>query len=340
PADDACARRRGDRVMRRRAFIALLGGAAAWPLAARAQQAKVWRGGWLWVGRSAGNSPEPGGFCQGLRDFDYVEGKNIIVEYRFAEGRRDRIADLVAELMQIGPDVLVGLGNPVITALKNATTTVPIVFMTGDPIAAGYVASMARPGGNMTGVSMMQGVAGLTAKRIELLKEIVPSATRLGVMFNPDSPTAAGDLTQAEQAAKGLSLIVRSFPARRAEEMEPAIPSLARDNVDCMYIQAAPPVPAFVPEIGALLLKHRIPAISELRDLARSGAVLSYGPNLFESTRRQVYFVDRILKGTKPADLPVEQPTKIELDINLKTAKALGLTIPDKLMALADELIE
>jgi ABC-type uncharacterized transport system substrate-binding protein len=327
--------------MKRRDFITLLGGAAAaWPLAARSQQAKVWRVGWIWIGRSAGISPELAGFRQGLRDFDYVEGKNIIVEYRFAEGRSDRIADLVAELMQIGPDVLVGLGNPVITALKNATTTIPIVFMTGDPIAAGYVASMARPGGNMTGVSMMQGIAGLTAKRIELLKEIVPSATRLGVMFNPDSPTAAGDLAQAEQAAKGLNLIVMSFPARRGEEIEPAIAALARDRVDCMYIQPAPPVPAFVREIGALLLKHRIPAISELRDLARSGAVLSYGPNLFESTRRQVYFVDRILKGTKPADLPVEQATKLELVIDLKTAKALGLEIPPTLLALADEVIE
>jgi ABC-type uncharacterized transport system substrate-binding protein len=328
--------------MKRRAFITLLGGAAAaaWPLAARSQQAKVWRVGWIWIGRSAGISPELAGFRQGLRDFDYVEGKNIIVEYRFAEGRSDRIADLVAELMQIGPDVLVGLGNPVITALKNATTTIPIVFMTGDPIAAGYVASMARPGGNMTGVSMMQGIAGLTAKRIELLKEIVPSATRLGVMFNPDSPTAAGDLAQAEQAAKGLNLIVMSFPARRGEEIEPAIAALARGRVDCMYIQPAPPVPAFVREIGALLLKHRIPAISELRDLARSGAVLSYGPNLFESTRRQVYFVDRILKGTKPADLPVEQATKLELVIDLKTAKALGLDVPPTLLALADEVIE
>jgi len=325
----------------RRDFLATLSGAvAAWPLAARSQQAKVWRVGWIWIGRSAGISPELAGFRQGLRDFDYVEGKNIIVEYRFAEGRSDRIADLVAELMQIGPDVLVGLGNPVITALKNATTTIPIVFMTGDPIAAGYVASMARPGGNMTGVSMMQGIAGLTAKRIELLKEIVSSATRLGVMFNPDSPTAAGDLAQAEQAAKGLNPIVMSFPARRGEEIEPAIAALARDRVDCMYIQPAPPVPAFVREIGALLLKHRIPAISELRDLARSGAVLSYGPNLFESTRRQVYFVDRILKGTKPADLPVEQATKLELVIDLKTANALGITVPATLLARADEVIE
>src|SRR5262249_15496249 len=143
------------------------------------------------------------------------------------------------------PDVLVGLGNPVITALKNATTTVPIVFMTGDPIAAGYVASMARPGGNMTGVSMMQGVAGLTAKRIELLKEIVPSATRLGVLFTPAPPPAAGALTRGERAARGLILIVGSSRARRAEEIEPAIASLPRDTVDCMYIQAAPPVPAF-----------------------------------------------------------------------------------------------
>jgi ABC-type uncharacterized transport system substrate-binding protein len=212
--------------------------------------------------------------------------------------------------------------------------------MTGDPIAAGYVASMARPGGNMTGVSMMQGIAGLTAKRIELLKEIVPLATRLGVMFNPDSPTAAGDLTQVDHAARGLNLFVRSYPARRAEEIEPAIAALARDRVDCMYIQTAPPVPAFVREIGALLLKHRLPAISELRDLARNGAVLSYGPNLFESTRRQAYFVDRILKGTKPADLAVEQPTKLELVINLNAAKALGLAVPPTLIAVADEVIE
>ena len=181
--------------LRRREFITLLGGTAAWPLAARAQQpVKVWRVGWIWIGRSVGISPELAGFRQGLQDFGYVEGKNIIVEYRFAEGRTDRITDLVAELMQIGPDVLVGLGNPVITALKNATTTIPIVFMTGDPIAAGYVTSIARPSGNMTGVSMMQGIAGLTAKRIELLKDVLPAATRLGVMFNPDSPTAAGDL--------------------------------------------------------------------------------------------------------------------------------------------------
>jgi putative ABC transport system substrate-binding protein len=194
--------------MRRRELITLLGGAAAaWPFVARAQQpAKVWRVGWIWIGRS-GSSPEPpelAGFRQGLKDFDYVEGKNIIVEYRFAEGRRDGIADLVTQLVQLGPDVLVGLGDPVVIALKNATTTIPIVFLTGDPVAAGYVTSIARPGGNMTGVSMMQGIAGLTTKRIQFLKEIVPSATRLGLMFNPDSVTTAGDLTQVEQAAKGL----------------------------------------------------------------------------------------------------------------------------------------
>jgi putative tryptophan/tyrosine transport system substrate-binding protein len=325
----------------RRELLAALGGAAAWPLAARAQQAeRVRRIGWLWIGRSAGISPELAGFRQGLKDFGYIEGQNVIVEYRFAEGRRDRIADLVAELVQMRPDVLVGLGNPVITALKNATTAIPIVFMTGDPVAAGYVASVARPGGNMTGVSMMQGIAGLTAKRIELLKDVLPAATRLGVMFNPDSPTAAGDLAQVEQAANRLKLVVRSFPARRGEEIDPAIATLARDGVDCMYIQTAPPVPAFVREIGALLLKHRIPAISELRQLAESGGILSYGPNLFESTRRQAYFVDRVLKGTKPADLPVEQATKLELVINLKTAKALGLEIPPTLLATADEVIE
>src|SRR6516225_10556469 len=252
--------------MKRREFIAGLGSAAVSTIKANAQQpAKVWRVGWIWIGRS-GSSAELAGFRQGLKDFGYVEGKNIIVEYRFAQARRAGIADLVNQLMQTGPDVLVGMGDPVVIALKNATTTIPIVFLTGDPLAAGYVTSIARPGGNMTGVSMMQGIAGLTAKRIELLKDIVPSATRLGVMFNPDSPTAAGDLTQAEQAAKGLNLVVNSFPARRGEDIEPAIAALARDKVDCMYIETAPPVPAFVREIGTLLLKYHIPAISELRD--------------------------------------------------------------------------
>src|SRR5262249_12385312 len=160
----------------RRKLLVALGGAVAWPLAARAQQPeRMRRIGWVWIGRSAGISPELAGVRQGLKDFGYIEGQNVIVEYRFAEGRRDRIADLVSELVQMRPDVLVGLGNPVITALKNATTAIPIVFMTGDPVAAGYVASVARPGGNMTGVSMMQGIAGLTAKRIELLKDVLPA---------------------------------------------------------------------------------------------------------------------------------------------------------------------
>ena len=178
-------------------------GAAVSTITANAQQpAKVWRVGWIWIGR-AGSSAELAGFRQGLKDFGYVEGKNIIVEYRFAEGRRDGIADLVNQLMQTGPDVLVGMGDPVVIALKNATTTIPIVFLTGDPLAAGYVTSIARPGGNMTGVSMMQGIAGLTVKRIQFLKEIVPSATQLGLMFNPDSLTTAGDLCAGGAGGEG-----------------------------------------------------------------------------------------------------------------------------------------
>ena len=229
--------------MKRREFIAGLGSAAVSTIKANAQQpAKVGRVGWIWIGRS-GSSAELAGFRQGLKDFGYVEGKNIIVEYRFAEGRRDGIADLVNQLMQTGPDVLVGMGDPVVIALKNATTTIPIVFLTGDPLAAGYVTSIARPGGNMTGVSMMQGIAGLTVKRIQFLKECVPSATRLGLMFNPDSLPTAGDLAQVEQAAKGLNLVIRSFPARRLEDIEPAIASVARDGVDCMSDH--PAVPCF-----------------------------------------------------------------------------------------------
>jgi putative tryptophan/tyrosine transport system substrate-binding protein len=227
-----------------------------------------------------------------------------------------------------------------VRALETVTTTIPVVLMTGDPVGAGFVASLARPGGNITGVSMMQGLEGLTGKRVELLKDAVPGATRIGLMFHPDNPTQVGSLAQAEEVASRLGLVIRPFPVRRGDQLEAAMNSVAREGVDGVDIEPIPPFTSYPRETGELLLKYRVPGISELRRIAESGGLLSYGPNLFDATRRQAYFVDRILKGVKPADLPVEQASRLELVVNMKTARALGLTIPPLILARADEVIE
>ena len=279
---------------------------AAWPPAVRAQQpAKVPRVGWIWNGRSAGNPIEAAGFRQGLYEFGYTEGQNIVVDYRFGEGRNDRIADLAAELVQLQPDVLVALGDLTVGAVKSATTTIPVVSMSGDPVGAGVVASLARPGGNITGVSMMKGLEGLTGKRVELLKDALPKATRIGLMFNPDSPTLVRSLAQAEEVASRLGVVIRASPTRLGENLEAAIAALAREDVDGVDIEPVLPFATYPRETGELLVKYRLPAISELRQIAENGGLLSYGPNAFDATRRMAYFVDRILKGAKPADLPV-----------------------------------
>jgi putative tryptophan/tyrosine transport system substrate-binding protein len=334
-------RRRRDLLQLCGAALLAAGVTSAWPLATSAQQpAKVPRVGWIWVGRSAGNPTEVAGFRQGLKELGYIEGQNIVVDYRFGEGRDDRMADLAAELVQLRPDVLVALGDFPVRALKRVTTTIPVVLMTGDPVGAGFTASLARPGGNITGVSMMQGLEGLTGKRVELLKYAVPAATRIGLMFYPDNPTQVGSLAQAEEVASRLGLVIRPFPVRRGDELEAAINSVARAGVDGVDIEPIPPFTSYPRETGELLLKYRVPGVSELRRIAESGGLLSYGPNLFDATRRQAYFVDRILKGAKPADLPVEQASRLELVVSLKTAGALGLTIPPAIVARADEVIE
>jgi putative tryptophan/tyrosine transport system substrate-binding protein len=328
--------------MRRREFIAVLGGAAVAGLRVTAAQepAKVWRVGWIWTGPSTGNPDEVAGFRQGLKDFGYVEGQNIVVEYRFAEGRPDRVAGLIAELVRLQPDVLVVVGTQVVIALKRETTGIPVVSMSGDPVGAGLVPSLARPGGNITGVSMMQGIEGLTAKRVELLKDALPGATRIGMIFNPDVVSAVTGLAQAEQAATQLGLTLRPSPVRYGYEIAEAVATLAHDGVDGAHVDPTPPLLDKQLEIAELLLKFRIPAISELRLLIQAGGLLSYGPNLFEATRRMAYFMDRILKGAKPADLPMEQPAKFDLVVNLTTARALGIEIPRTFLARADEVIE
>jgi putative ABC transport system substrate-binding protein len=287
-----------------------------------------------------GNPSEVAGFRQGLRELGYIEGQNIIVDYRFGENRDDRMADLVAELVQLRPDVLVALGDVPVRAIKGATAIIPVVLMTGDPVGAGFVASLARPGGNITGVSMMQGTEGLAGKRVELLKDAVPTATQIALIFSPDSPSTVGSLAQAEQVANRLGVVIHTSPVRPSDEIEAVIAALAREGVDGVDIEPVRPFTSNPRETGEILLKYRVPAISELRQIADSGGLLSYGPNLFETTRRQAYFVDRILKGANPADLPVEQPSKLELVVNMKTAHALRLTISPAILARADEVIE
>jgi putative tryptophan/tyrosine transport system substrate-binding protein len=329
--------------VKRRDFTRLLCSAAAtWPLRAGAQQpAKVWRVGWIWPGgRAAGNSTEVAGFRQGLKELGYIEGQNIVVEYRFGEGQRDRIADFVAELVRLRPDVLVALGDVTVRTIKNATTTIPVVSMTGDPVGGGLIASLARPGGNITGVSMMHGAEGLAGKRVELLKDALPTATRIGLAFYAGNPATARSLAQGEEVAGRLGLVMRPFPVRDGDELSTVIASVAREGLDGVDIEPVAPFTTYPQEAGELLLKHRVPAASELRRITESGGLLSYGPNLFDATRRLAYFVDRILKGAKPADLPVEQASKLELVVNLKTANALGLMIPPLILARADEVIE
>ena len=323
------------------AALLAAGATAASPPAMWAQQsAKIPRIGWIWAGRSTGNPIEAAGFRQGLKEFGYIESQNIVVEYRFGEGRRDRIADLAAELVQLRPDVLVALVDLTVGAVKSVTTIIPVVSMSGDPVGASVVASLARPGGDITGVSMMKGLEGLTGKRVELLKDAVPTAKRIALIFSPDSPTLVRSLAQAEEVASRLGVVIRASPTRLGENLEAAIAALAREDVDGVDIEPVLPFATYPRETGELLVKYRLPAISELRQIAENGGLLSYGPNAFDATRRLAYFVDRILKGAKPADLPVEQPTRLELVVNLKTATALGVTISPAILARADEVIE
>ena len=328
--------------MTRRELIFMLGStASAWPLETRAQQpAKLPRVGWVWAGRSAGNPIEAAGFRQGFEDLGDIEGRNILVEYRFGEGSVDRTADLVTEWARLWPDVLVAVGDLTARAAKGVTTTIPVVMLAGDPVGLGLIASLARPGGNITGVSMMQGLEGLAGKRVELLREAVSTATRIGLMFNPDNPTTVKSLAQAQEVASRLGLIIRASPIRSGDDIEAAIAALAREGVDGVDIEPVLPFTSYPRETGELLLKYRVPGISELSRIAESGGLLSYGPNILNTMRRLAYFVDRILKGAKPADLPVEQASKLELVVNMRTARALGLSLPLTILARADEVIE
>jgi len=326
--------------MDRRAFIGrVAGGVLAAPLAAFAQQAgKIARIGFLGATSASGYAKQLDGFRLGLRDFGYMEGKNIVLEYRWAEGNYAQLAELAAELVHSKVDVIVTHGTPGTRAAKGATTTIPIVMaISGDAVATGLVVSLPRPGGNITGSTFFG--PELSAKQIELLKEILPRITRVAVLVNPDNPVIGPMSKAMEITTKSLNLGLQQFAVRGPNEFENAFSAMVQKSVEAVAIQEDGMLNANVRTAGDLAMRKRLPLIGNT-EVPRAGGVLGYGVNFPEVFRSAAYFVDNILKGAKPADLPVQQPTKFELVINLKTAKALGITIPQSLLSRADEVIQ
>jgi putative ABC transport system substrate-binding protein len=325
--------------MKRREFLTLLGGAAAWPLAARAQQAaKIVRIGFLGMSTAMGIESRLERFRSGLRDLGYVEGKNILIDFRWAEGNYARLAEYAAELIRLRVDILVTYGTPGTLAAKQATETMPIVMLaSGDAVATGIIASLARPGGNVTGSTFFD--PELHAKRLELIKEISPSAKRIAVLVNPSNPVNVPIIQAMGRTAELLKLELQTFEARTADELQSVVSNMIKQRDDAVTVTQDPLFVANTRKIAEITRNNRLAAIG-FAEFAQVGGLIGYGPNMDDLWYRGAYFVDKILKGTKPADLPVEQPTKFELLVNLKTARALGLEVPATLLARADEVIE
>jgi putative ABC transport system substrate-binding protein len=326
----------------RRAFMAVIaGGLLAAPLAAEAQQTgKLWRIGYLDQGSTAGSRPYVDGLRQGLRDLGWVEGRNIAVEARFAEGKTEQLPTLAAELVRLKMDLIVTSTTPAALAAKQATTAIPIVIrFAADPVGSGIVASLARPGGNITGWTH-SGLE-LRAKYLELLREAVPEATRFGVLWNPSNPVHQSPLRTIESAAQRLKVELHLAGVQDPKELERAVSGLVEKGVQALVVFPDGMFQAQASVIIALAARRRLPTMYGLRAYAEVGGLMAYGANLAEMHRQlSASLVDKILRGAKPADLPVAQPTKFELLINLKTAKTLGITIPQSLLQRADQVIE
>jgi putative tryptophan/tyrosine transport system substrate-binding protein len=328
--------------VKRREFITLIGGAAAaWPLAARAQQqAAMPVIGYLANAFPAGFAHFVDAFRRGLSETGFIEGRNVAIEYRWAEGQHERLSGLAADLVsrRVGVIVATGGGAPALAA-KAATTSIPIVFTGGtDPVKAGLVASLGRPGGNATGVLNISTM--LTAKRLELLRELVPAPTLIAALFNPSSPDAEGQQTEFETAARAIGQQALILNASSDRDFEAAFVAIRERRAAALFVSADPLFTTRRAQLVGLAAQYSIPANYSFRDFAAAGGLMSYGTNLPEVHRQAGVYTGRILKGTKPADLPVLQPTKFDLVLNLKTARALGLDVPAKLLALADEVIE
>jgi putative ABC transport system substrate-binding protein len=327
--------------MRRRTFIAALGGAAAWPLVTQAQQSAMPVIGFL-------NTTSPDGFTgrlhrfrQGLKDTGYVEGENVAIEYRWAEGQFDRLPALAAEMVrrQVAIIAVTG-GSAAVLAAKAATTTIPIVFnVPEDPVRLGLVASLARPGGNLTGINLFN--SELVAKRLELSHELVPAATRVAVLVNPANAANAGTtLRDVDAAARAFGFQIQVLNSSTSREIDAAFAAFVRERPDMLFVGSDPFFNNRRVQLALLAARHAVPATFASRDFAEAGGLMSYGSNLADAFRQLGVYAGRILKGAKPADLPVVQASKIELVINAQTARMLGLTVPASLLAGADEVIE
>jgi putative ABC transport system substrate-binding protein len=325
--------------MDRRMFLGTLaGGLLAAPLAAGAQQAgKVYRIGYL--APDSGPSLSSEAFRQGLRDLGWVEGRNIVIEYRWAGGRRERLADLATELVQLKVDIILGSTTPGALAAKKATKTIPIVIpVSNDPVGSGLVESLARPGGNVTGFSFI--AQDMTQKRLELLKEVDPGITRVAALLNPTHPRSAAELSEGEVAARELGMQLQVLAVRNPTELESAFSAVITERADGLIVLSDRLFFNIRGRLAEFAAGRRVPSIHYAKEFVEAGGLMSYGPNTTDMYKRAAILVDKILKGAKPADLPVEQPTKFDLVINLKTARALGLTIPPSLLQRADQVIE
>jgi putative ABC transport system substrate-binding protein len=330
--------------MRRREFIALAGGAAAaWPLTARAQQpaGRVYRIGYQSLASREQTLQFIKAFEDGLRSLGYRVGENVVIEYRFADGQAERLPALAADLVRLGVDVFIASGSvPSVVAAMKATTAIPIVMAASvDPVGTGLVASLARPGGNVTGLAVDSG-GEILGKRFELLKETVPNLSRLGILWNPDVAFIRSRQTAMTETARTLGLTTIPAEARGVETLEQAFATMMRERVQAFVVQGDSVLFNYRGQIAEMALRNRLPGASLQREYADAGFLLTYGADIRDLYRRTAGFVDKILKGTKPADLPVEQPTKYELVINLKTAKALDIIVPPTLLTRADEVIE
>jgi putative ABC transport system substrate-binding protein len=326
--------------MRRRAFITLLGGAAAaWPLAARAQQpGKLPTIGVLGSATPSTQASRFAAFVQRLRELGWIENRTVAIEYRWAEGRSERYSEIAAEFVRLKVDVIVTTGTPVVIVAKQATAVIPIVFVTiTDPVGSGLVASLARPGGNVTGLSLQS--PDIAGKRLALVREVVPNLRRVAFMGNIDNPFVPREMHEVQAAAGTLGLEAATFEIRRTQDIVPAFEAL-KHRVEAVYLASEGLTDANRLRINILALGARLPTMWPQQEPVEAGGLMSYGPSFTDQFRRAGDFVDKILRGAKPADLPVEQPVKFDLVVNLVVAKALGLDVPPTLLARADEVIE
>jgi putative ABC transport system substrate-binding protein len=325
-------------MIRRRTFITLLGGAATWPLAARAQQPVMPVIGFLGAATPAVASQWLAAFVQRMGELGWVDSRNVMIEVRWAEGRGERAAEIAAEFVRFKVNIIATWSTAAALAAKSATSTIPVVFAVAtDPIGSGLVESLARPGGNATGLSVQ--TIDLAGKRLELLREVVPDLRQLAIMANVGVSDTAAEMREVQGLARTLGIDVAVFEIRRAEDITPAFEAL-KPGTEALFVVGDPLTFANRIQINSLAQGARLPTFYSIREFVVAGGLMSYGPNFPDLFRRAAAFVDKILRGAKPADIPVEQPTKFDLVINLRTARALGLNVPDKLLALADEVIE